>query len=270
VENCILIQIKPSYTCPWKSYNKSMGCNITSSLEQSPSSETNNNLASQEISRLSRNPKVHYRVHKSTLLVPILSKLKVKLSLCLTKHHAMKTYWGSRGIAPGILDLGTRWRWVVSFAPWPLYPQGKSPSYTLDRRLGGLQSRSGRGGEEKNSPAPRHEDVFGEWRYSSTHSLTSARDRDEWSVSRPDRFTPREKAPGTHCLGGWVGPRAVLDAVVKRKIPSPRRKSNPRNPIVQPITQHYTDWANTALQKNEIKDNKYLKHKESVLCVTLI
>jgi hypothetical protein len=30
-----------------------------------------------------------------------------------------------------------------------------------------------------------------------------------------------------------VGPRAVLDAVVKRKIPSPRRKSNPRTPIVQ-------------------------------------
>jgi hypothetical protein len=35
---------------------------------------------------------------------------KVKLSLCLTKHHAMKTYWGSGGIAPFILDLGTRWR----------------------------------------------------------------------------------------------------------------------------------------------------------------
>jgi hypothetical protein len=28
---------------------------------------------------------------------------KVKLSLCLIKHHAMKTYWGSEGIAPSIL-----------------------------------------------------------------------------------------------------------------------------------------------------------------------
>jgi len=37
-------------------------------------------------------------------------KVKVKLSLCLTKHHAMKTYWENRGIAPRILDLGTRWR----------------------------------------------------------------------------------------------------------------------------------------------------------------
>jgi hypothetical protein len=37
-------------------------------------------------------------------------KVKVKLSLCLTKHHVMKAYWGSGGIAPSILDFGTRWR----------------------------------------------------------------------------------------------------------------------------------------------------------------
>jgi hypothetical protein len=40
---------------------------------------------------------------------------------------------------------------VVSFAPRPLYLQGKSPWYPLDRKLGGPQNRSGRGGEEKNS-----------------------------------------------------------------------------------------------------------------------
>jgi hypothetical protein len=34
-----------------------------------------------------------------------------------------------------------------------------------------------------------------------------------------------------------VGRRAVLDAVVKRKIPSPRRESNHRTPIVQPVAQ---------------------------------
>jgi hypothetical protein len=44
---------------------------------------------------------------------------------------------------------------VVSFTPRPLYSHGKSPWYPLDRRLGGPQSRSGRGGEEKNSqPLP--------------------------------------------------------------------------------------------------------------------
>jgi hypothetical protein len=89
--------------------------------------------------------------------------------------------------------------------------------------------------------APRHKGVLGEWRYSSTHSLTSALDGGEWSASRPGRFTPRERAPGSHWIGGWVGPRAVLDAVVKRKIPSPRRKSNLRTPIVQPIAQRYID-----------------------------
>jgi hypothetical protein len=31
--------------------------------------------------------------------------VKVKLSLCLIKHHAMKAYWGSGGIAPRILWL---------------------------------------------------------------------------------------------------------------------------------------------------------------------
>jgi hypothetical protein len=37
-------------------------------------------------------------------------KVKLKFSLCLTKHHAMKTYWGSGDTAPRILDFGTRWR----------------------------------------------------------------------------------------------------------------------------------------------------------------
>jgi hypothetical protein len=88
---------------------------------------------------------------------------------------------------------------------------------------------------------------IGEWKYSSTHSLTSTLDGGEWSVSRPGPFTPRERAPGTHWIGGWAGPRAVLDTVVKRKIPSPCWESNPRTPIVQPVAQRYTDWAITAL-----------------------
>jgi hypothetical protein len=39
---------------------------------------------------------------------------------------------------------------VVSFTTRPLYSQGKSSWYPLDRRLGGPQSRSGRGGEENS------------------------------------------------------------------------------------------------------------------------
>jgi hypothetical protein len=61
-------------------------------------------------------------------------KVTIKLSLCLTRHHAMKTYSGSEGI-------------VHAF-------------------------------------------------------LTSALDGGEWSASRPSHFTPRERASGTHRIGG--------------------------------------------------------------------
>jgi hypothetical protein len=67
------------------------------------------------------------------------------------------------------------------------------------------------------------------------HYFTLSLDGDGWRVSCPGRFTPRERARGTHWIGGWVGPRAVLDAVVRRKTLSPRRKSNPRTAIVQPV-----------------------------------
>jgi hypothetical protein len=36
-----------------------------------------------------------------------------------------------------ILDLGIRWRWVVSFTPRSLYSRGKTPRNPLVRRLGG-------------------------------------------------------------------------------------------------------------------------------------
>jgi hypothetical protein len=38
-----------------------------------------------------------------------------------------------------------------------------------------------------------------------------------------------------------MGPRDVLDAVVKTKIPSPLLKSNSITPIVQSVAQRYTD-----------------------------
>jgi len=41
-------------------------------------------------------------------------------------YYAMGTYWGSGGVAPRIIDLGTGWGWVVGFAPRPLCPQGGS------------------------------------------------------------------------------------------------------------------------------------------------
>jgi hypothetical protein len=76
---------------------------------------------------------------------------------------------------------------------------------------------------------------IGEWRYGSTHSLTSALDGGEWSASFPGRFTLRERDPVTHWIGGWVGLGTVLDAMVNKIIASPRWESKPRTPVVQHV-----------------------------------
>jgi hypothetical protein len=64
--------------------------------------------------------------------------------------------------------------------------------------------------------------------------LTSALDGDEWSASTPGRFTPRERASGTRWIGGWVGLRAGLDAVVKIKIPTPAGTRTTDYPVRRP------------------------------------
>jgi hypothetical protein len=59
----------------------------------------------------------------------------------------------------------------------------------------------------------------------------------------PAALYPRGKDPRypyTHWIGGWVGPRAGLDAGARRKILCP---AGDRTPIVQPVVRHYTDWA---------------------------
>jgi hypothetical protein len=76
-------------------------------------------------------------------------KCKVNLSLCLIKHHANIDILGSGGIAPLVLNLDTKWMWVVSFTARQIHPRGKNPWNPLDGRLGGTQNRPRRGGEEK-------------------------------------------------------------------------------------------------------------------------
>jgi hypothetical protein len=91
------------------------------------------------------------------------SKGEVVPVLCHAAHHDGE--WGSWGIAPHILNLSTRWGWLVSFVPWPL--------------------------------------------------------------------CPLERACSTHWVGSFVGPRAVLDMVTKRK------RLNPGHPAHILVT---TDW----------------------------
>jgi hypothetical protein len=99
--------------------------------------------------------------------------VKVKLSLCLTKHHAVKTY-------------------------------------------GGVEVQL---------------DAF----------VTLVLDRSEWSASRLGHFTSRETAPGTQSVGGWVDPRAGMDAVAKRKnsLSLPRIEPWSHNSQLS----NYTHWA---------------------------
>jgi hypothetical protein len=96
--------------------------------------------------------KIMYKFFFSYLLHK--DNVKLKLPLCLNKHHAMKTYWGVEVQLHSFFDLGIRWRWVVSFTTGPLYLQGKSLQYPFDRRLGRNHNRSGRGVEKKNSQLP--------------------------------------------------------------------------------------------------------------------
>jgi hypothetical protein len=60
------------------------------------------------------------------------------------------------------------------------------------------------------------------------------------SVTPRPRFSPGQRNPGTHCTGGWVGPRAGLDTEARGKIVSPL-PGNLGRPVVQPVARHSTD-----------------------------
>jgi hypothetical protein len=51
----------------------------------------------------------------------------VKLFLCFFFNWVPRHEGLSGGIAPRIPDVGSRWRWVVSFTSRPFYPQRKNP-----------------------------------------------------------------------------------------------------------------------------------------------
>jgi hypothetical protein len=148
-------------------------------------------------------------IHTSWSYICQIIKVKVNLSLSLTKYHAIRRYriikqhtittdWWSGGIAPRILNLVTRWRQVVSF----------------------------------------------------TH------------------FTPSERTPGTHWIGGWVGPRAGLDAVAKReKFLAPAGNRILIAPIVQPVA-----WSLYRLSypRSLITDVCTSKYSERMECIWML
>jgi hypothetical protein len=101
--------------------------------------------------------------------------------------------------------------------------------------------------------------TYGGWRYSSTILELDTRWR--WVVS----FTPRllysrGKVPCSHCIGGWVGPKACLDVVEKTKISCPCRNLTP---AVQSVARRYIDRSIPAPPNDldNIKNDWHLKYK---------
>jgi len=70
--------------------------------------------------------------------------------------------------------------------------------------------------------------------------LISVLDGGDWSALCPSYFTPGVKAPHTKGIWGWMGPRASLDRVAKRKSTCLWQKFNPSS---SPQSSHCTDWA---------------------------
>jgi hypothetical protein len=84
---------------------------------------------------------------------------------------------------------------------------------------------------------PRHEDASGSGD-TVPPFLTSVLDGGEWSASRSGHFISGGRASGTHWVGGWVGPRAGLDAADRKTMNTPVEN---RTPVVQPVAHRYTD-----------------------------
>ena len=94
----------------------------------------------------------------------------------------------SRGIVPLGLNLDIGWRWVVSFTLWPLYLRERMP-VPLNRRLCGLQSRSGHFGEKSvapvgnrivSSPQPWRASTL-EWRKRNSVTVLCSLPSEHWS-----------------------------------------------------------------------------------------
>jgi hypothetical protein len=60
--------------------------------------------------------------------------MRVKFSLCLIKHHAMKMYGGVEVYI--ILELGTKLRWVMSFTPQAALVPEKEPPVPTGQETG--------------------------------------------------------------------------------------------------------------------------------------
>jgi hypothetical protein len=88
----------------------------------------------------------------------------------------------------------------------------------------------------KSCPCPRHGGVYGEQKYSSTHSQTLHYMEVNGQLQAPAALY---QGYSNHCIGGGVTPSVCLDVTMKIEIAHPCRDSNPGSPSLQ--ASHGTD-----------------------------
>jgi len=84
---------------------------------------------------------------------------------------------------------------------------------------------------EKNTVVPVYiiRGIWWMWRYNSIHS-SLALEGGEWPTSHPSYLTLKERPPlpsNIQSIGGWEGPLAGIDILVKTKISYLCQESNP-------------------------------------------
>jgi hypothetical protein len=106
----------------------------------------------------------------------------------------------------------------------------------------------------KSRPVTRHGRAWEERVYSSYSLTISVLDRGERSASRSGRALAGERASGTHCIGGWVGPSAGLDTEARGKILSPLPGIESRSPG-RPARSQTLYWLNYPAPNNNNNNN---------------
>ena len=84
-------------------------------------------------------------------------------------------------------------------------------------------------GKGKVLPRTGHESPEGEHMYSSTLPSISVLEGVGGQHHAPAALPPRER-PGTHCIGGWVGPRTGLGGCGKNSPPHRDSIPGPSSP----------------------------------------
>jgi hypothetical protein len=93
----------------------------------------------------------------------------------------MKTYGGVEASST-FLDLGTIWKWVMSFTPLSLYPQAKSPPLPTGRGLVGPRA----GLEDVYTAGNRNRNVKSAARYFTDWAIPTPVILGRWSVKVRD------------------------------------------------------------------------------------